>query len=107
MQWKLNQSERWGAIMFLAGIKKGQIKYLRLARKSLETLRINEEEQKELQMIVQGSSVQWDKKKGEHVKEFNVDKELLPFLKTQLQELSDNDNLTSELIDIAEKVGVE
>lgn len=106
MKWKLNLSERWGAIVALAACKQGKLKDLTLARKSLEALRISEEEKEELKIVIQGSSVQWDKEAGEKVKEFTVDKELPTFLKVRLQGLSDNGQLTSELIDIAEKVGV-
>lgn len=103
---KLTLAERWGAIVTLASIKQGKLKALRLAKTALETLRITEDEKKEFGVIVQGNTVSWNTEASKQEKEFTFDKEMISNLKNLLQAMNDQGVLSSELIDIAEKLGV-
>lgn len=107
MKLKLTLSERWGAINVLAGVTTGSLKDLKIVSVGLKALQITKAEREEYGISVVAQTVSWSKDSAKKTKEFAVDGELPTLLKLRLQQLSDTNAMKSEMIDIAEKLGVQ
>lgn len=102
-----NFSERYGAILLLAGVQHASMKDWKIIKDAQKKLEITKEEMKDLNIVARDGHLTWNKDSIKSEYKYDMDEKLIKTLREKLNILNQKNMIPSALVPLAEKLGLE